>query len=205
METIEKDNLELIYIDSALRDGAHLTGSRSVGGLRIVRIVLNDSVIGYGEHPHIKEALKYANEDLKAGGRKYSEVYGLLYPHYITGSSNPSDNLDRWILSGNTIEAIFKDESIQITLKGNKGFKTPMKISNRVIESQKAFEWEDRGFKFLTLPGNWFNGKAGITTEIISKAPNKKSPWFYEISKTGSAKTFTLALNIALNAEEVES
>jgi hypothetical protein len=112
MQTFETEK-----IDEALEQGLSLRGFRSGGGLRVVRLEEHNSLKGYGEHPNLEEALRHLNEDYAAGGREYSDVYGPIHPHYLTGSSTPTSELDAHILGGNKFKA-FKDEAgvhIQIT------------------------------------------------------------------------------------------
>lgn len=95
---------KLPHIEQALLSGATMHAFLSGGGLRVVRVTKNEKLIGYGEHPHIEGALHHTNDDIKAGGRPYNEVYGKLKPYYITGSSTPSCPLDRWVRQGHTFD-----------------------------------------------------------------------------------------------------
>lgn len=96
-------------LSKALKDGDCLHGFRSGGGLRVVHLNYASKTGGYGEHPHIETALEYAEDDLKVGGRKYKDFYGPMVDHYITGDSNPSSQLDEFILQGRDFDITFKD------------------------------------------------------------------------------------------------
>lgn len=101
----EASRIEHPGIDQALERGNRLHGFLSGGGLRVIRLELDGELKGYGEHPNVDEALIHASEDFSAGGRDYYEVYGKLYPHYLTGSSEITSPLDGWLLRGRTIDA----------------------------------------------------------------------------------------------------
>lgn len=91
---------------------AKLHAFRSGGGLRVLYIKeinnkKNDS-LGYGEAPQFSEAVQHLDEDLAAGGRPYKEVYGKIYPHYLTGTSEIEEGrlggLDWWLLCGRSFD-----------------------------------------------------------------------------------------------------
>ena len=99
--------VNLTGITDKLAGGAELRAFCSVGGLRVVRIEREGTLLGYGEHPSLEDALSHANEDILAGHREYKEVYGESKPHYLTGSSTPTSLADQWVLSGNKIRCFF--------------------------------------------------------------------------------------------------
>jgi hypothetical protein len=90
-------------IKKALDDGNQIHIFRSGGGLRVVRIEkekYGGELLGYGEHYDVLVAFQHASDDYLAGQRNYHEVYGKLYPHYLTGRQEASCELDRAILCG---------------------------------------------------------------------------------------------------------
>jgi len=97
--------MQLDHIDSALKDGCHLVGFCPATKLRVVRVLRSRVEVGYGEHPHIQDALSHLNEDIAAGGRDYDEVYGKIKPCYITGSLEASSTLDDWLIQDERIYA----------------------------------------------------------------------------------------------------
>jgi len=205
MENTKEKIKDLKEIDLALKNGAKLHGWRSGGGLRVISLELHDRNVGYGEHPDVLEALEHANEDLLAGGRKYSEVYGKIYPHYLTGSLDSTSELDRWILDGNDINAEESEGKIKVTLSGLKIFRTPKETTKKVRETQKELIWEARGFTFRTYPNNYeWDLPGAVGTEVISEGNGDKKPWSYRISKIGLGKSFILAVREALKADEIE-
>lgn len=110
--------MELHGIEQALKGGCRLHAFRSGGGLRVVRIEEAGTLKGYGEHPHVSEALIHANDDAVAGGREYSQVYGGAKPLYLTGSSVPESGLDDWLMHGNTFDAYSEADEFVFELKG---------------------------------------------------------------------------------------
>ena len=81
----------------------------------------------YGEAPNIEEALQYLEEDIRAGGRSYGEVYGKLHPHYLTGSSLSTSNIDYWLRRGCTFDIYGQDQVIRVILYGYAETKQPAK------------------------------------------------------------------------------
>jgi hypothetical protein len=109
--------MELNGLEKALTEGCTLTGFISGGGLRVIRVLNKEKLCGYGEHPRVEEALSHANEDFLAGGRPYKEVYGKLKPHYLTGLSKYTSELDSWMLNGGKIQAYKQGENYLVELK----------------------------------------------------------------------------------------
>lgn len=111
--------MEFEGISQALFEGCRLHAFRSGGGLMVVRVSEADGKLrGYGEHPHIDEALDYADEDYLAGGRKYTDVYGKIHPHYLTGNSNAISPLDAWVKRGRTFDAFCDNDGFVVELHG---------------------------------------------------------------------------------------
>lgn len=111
--------MELMNINEAIRTGCVARAFLSGGGLRVIRIEdANQELKGYGEHPHIDEALRHADEDYAAGGRPYDEVYGGSKTHYLTGSTTPNSELDAWIRQGSKFRATSKDDVVTFELLG---------------------------------------------------------------------------------------
>ncbi len=211
-----------VACEEALRKGNVLHAWSSGGGLMVVRIEKgrHGKLMGYGEHPHIHDALAHAAEDFLAGGRPYSEVYGTfdmddpnggktgIYPMYLTGDpSNPSQ-LDKWVRNG-TFDAAFKDGKFEVDLHGWGEFKTPDDIVKRCTEGQETVEWDDgRGCKFAssptTLPGN---GKPACSTRTVSRPEGMKQHrvWIWRTIQTGRANTLTDAFSEAFKAKSVET
>lgn len=108
--TAPESQLSYSGVQQALDSVARLHTFRSGGGLRVVRLERDGTLVGYGEHPNIEDAMSHADEDYLAGGRKYKQVYGKIYPHYLTGSSHASSILDSWISRGFTVDAVRNDE-----------------------------------------------------------------------------------------------
>jgi len=196
--------MRLDGLEQALRENCRIHGFRSGGGLRVVRIEQDGTLRGYGEHPHVEDALAHANEDFLAGGRPYKEVYGVLKPHYFTGESTPTSDLDAWLLQGRTFDAYFESDAVVVELKGLHQVTVPEEIQKAVLEDGQTRFWEDRGIKYK-ISWSRFPGskKPCCTTEVVEPAEGKDE-WFYNIVKLGEGSTFFEALNAAYEAEEVE-
>ncbi len=202
-------------IEQALREGCRLHTFRSGGGLRVVRIENEKNELkGYGEHPALEEALVHANENC-VDNLTYEQQYNgdnAKYPHYLTGSTHSSTELDAWVKAGHNFDAHFETQEgcFVVELKGYAHQHTPEEIQKRVIKTGQPEEWKDkkRGYTFLsepfTFPGN---GEAGCSTKVIGtpEGKEKSDPWMYEIVKTGfSATSLWEAISNAFIAEEVE-
>lgn len=111
--------MELTNIEKALREGCKVRAFLSGGGLRVIRIEdAKHQLKGYGEYPHVEEALRHADDDYAAGGREYSAVYGGSEPHYLTGSTTTTGELDAWVRTGSTFHAVAKGDGFVFILDG---------------------------------------------------------------------------------------
>jgi hypothetical protein len=167
---------------------------------------LGDSLKGYGEHPAVEEALRHASEDYLAGRRPYETVYGVLYDHYLTGSSSPSSELDAWVLQGQTFDAWFEDREIVFDLRGYHNTRTPREIIEK-LETQNPVIWENRGYTFSTSRMTAPDGSPGAITETTHKPPGDPQghrAWMYRIAKRGAGPDFIKASEAALKAPAVE-
>jgi len=134
--------MEFKGISAALKCGCRLHAFRSGGGLMVVRISeTGEKLKGYGEHPHIDEALDYADEDCLAGGRKYTDVYGKIHPHYLTGTNEATSPLDAWIKRGRTFDAYCKDDEFVVELHGYDGRLVSFVQIGRSSVLEEALVW----------------------------------------------------------------
>jgi hypothetical protein len=202
----EKDIvMKLKGINEALASSCVVRGFLSGGGLRVVRIEKDGKLKGYGEHPEVDEALKHADEDYLAGGRKYEEVYGddKIYPHYLTGSLSASSELDAWLLKRRSFRSEFSNSEVIVKLTAIKEFRTPRENIETVLKSGISQEIKTRnGYTYLLRK----DGDDSVRISVISRPDgmDSKKDWFYEIQKIGKGENFEEALNQALSAEEVE-
>lgn len=197
---------ELLGIKNALKEGCRIHAFRSGGGLRVVRIEKDGKLLGYGEHPHIEDALLYANEDFLAGGRPYNEVYGKSQPHFLTGSSSPTSDLDLWILSGGTFDAWQKDTKISFQFEKLCITRIPKEIIEEVIKTGNSTTWEHRGFVREITRTTFPNGAFCAESRVIKNKNTdnlQRQSEFYDIAKTGEGINFFEAMNSAFKAEEV--
>lgn len=192
-------------IETAFREGCRLHAFLSGGGLRVVSLKDSMRERGYGEHPHIEDALVHLNEDFLAGGRRYSDVYGGKYPHYLTGSSTSSTELDNWVRQGRTFDAWREGDEVVVELHGYGYETTPTKI--REDAKDGPITWtSERGFVLETSMTKFANGEDGISTRMISVPDGKTqhSCWMYRITKTGRGRDLWTAIDAAFEAPEVE-
>ncbi len=199
----------LFGIEKALAIGARISAFSSGGGLRVIRLNKNGELIGYGEAPHVEEALQYADEDFTAGGLPYKEVYGSgkKHPHYLTGSSDSTSNLDHWLRRGNSFDCWFDDEQVVFRLDGYGHEEIPEDIKRLAEENPgTAVRYELRGMELSTTytPGYFANGEGSWSMDTISN-PLRKSRGIYPMTKTGTGKDFWQAMLAAFEAPEVES
>lgn len=224
-----KETPELPGLMEALQEGEIFHAFLSGGGLRVIHS--RDSHKGYGENIHIEEALVHANEDWLAGGRPYGEVYGPIYPHYLTGDSMSSSNIDAWVRQGQTFNLWYSDNQVVCELHGYINQDIPEWVQAKAKESPGTIvAWESRGFLFGTayviglFPGNGEDGfsscimrrlhtsstKNSLLTIPYKKLTQHKSrrknrnAWFYKVTKTATGADIWEAMQNALAAEEVE-
>jgi len=149
----------------ALLGGSKLHGFRSGGGLRVLS--MEGPFKGYGEHPHIADAMRILAEDLDAGGRAYADVYGPVHAHYLTGASEPADLLDARMLRGDTIDAAGRDDGITVEIRGYREHETPEDVV-RAARSGIVTRWTDtRGVTFEARPCTFPNGEAGCSVKLV--------------------------------------
>ena len=67
---------------------------------------------------HIEDALAHANEDYLAGGRRYEEVYGKIYPFHPCGGHEITSLLDGWIKDGFGFIASWENDEVVVELQG---------------------------------------------------------------------------------------
>jgi hypothetical protein len=88
-------------LERALRGGHVIHAFRSGGGLRVVLIEKgrHGPLAGYGECPHISEALRQAAEDYPTGAR------GKLHSIPPAAATAPTSKLDAWVHAGRPFDA----------------------------------------------------------------------------------------------------
>lgn len=193
----------LPILERYLRRGHVLRAFRSGGGLRVVRVEkARDSLEGYGEHPSIDHALSHAADDLLAGGRPYSEVYGGEHPHYPTGSSSP---LDRHVLSGGKVRAWYRGGWFFVDLLGFASQDYPQDILDRAYRGETVHWSSPRGVFYVCTPVRFANGEAGCSIATLYKLV-LRDPRHFHARARGLGETLAEAISEALAArpEEVD-
>jgi len=201
--------MELFGIEQALAQGCRMHAFMSGGGLRVVRIEKDDVLVGYGEHPHIEDALSHANEDWSRGHMSYGDVYGKTKPQYLTGSTDTTSPLDAWIRKGSDFDSWREGDKVVVQLEGYADVRTPQDIHDRVRTTGIAEQWEHpRGYVYYTKCTRFANGELGTSTEVLKfrdgGARSGSDPWMYKITKTGYGNDFFEAAANAFDAEEQE-
>ena len=194
-------------IEGALREGCKLRAFLSGGGLRVLRLEKYGDLRGYGEHPHIEDAFVILSEDYKAGGREYSEVYGKVHTHYLTGSQNTTSQLDLWIRQGSKFETLWDGEKFVFVLKGWKQHICPDGFEGRALRGENL-TWKDRGYTYRISPSRFPNGTKCVVTSVVSSDdadPEGDGPWMYRGTKTGSGQSLNEAIDSAFESDFVES
>jgi len=203
-------------IDEALKAGNKLHIFRSGGGLRVInmwdRNDVTEGSIYYGECFNLKEALRILGDDIKAGGRKYKEVYGPIEPHYLTGAYwEGTDKGDRWVVLGHTIDAEWCDEfkgheHMEVTLKGLLDYRrTPKEITGPAEKGETIWwKYTDSEMVYLTeqfiFPGN---GEIGASTKTILNPLKEEEVRFPKALVVGEGDTFQSALDDAIIKVEI--
>jgi len=106
--------------EKALAAGARLRAFCSGGGLRVLRLEKGGELVGYGEHLNVEGAFELLAEDFEAGHRSYGDVYGVLHPHHMAGSSDWSSALDAWVQRGSKFHATAEDSGFVLVLTGHR-------------------------------------------------------------------------------------
>lgn len=198
---------ELEGIHKALDQGHKLHAFSSGGGLRVVSLHNKKGKgVGYGEHPHVEEALNHCDEDFIAGCRPYGEVYGSngKYPHYLTGDTLSTSNIDYWIRAGHTFDCWKEGSIIVLVLSGYSELKVPDWVEDKLKKSPTV-KWKDRGFVFVATEYTFPRGTKGMSIETLPDVrKDVKHATFYKITKTGKGSTFWNAMISAFEAPEVE-
>lgn len=208
-------------IETALDDGRIIHGFLSGGGLRVIRIenMLKHSKRGnklhaYGEHPDVNEALKHADEDYLAGGRKYEDVYGKLHPNYLTGSSSSTSDLDLFLRKGNSFDCFKRGERVVVRLNAwvhvDMSEEIKQLSKDKIVKRAGPFNsvlpepvyWRDqRGFVFETIfsHGMFANGDDGWTTRTVVRPEKHQAHQgsLYEDVFEGEGKSLQDAFEVA--------
>lgn len=193
--------LKDLTLDEALIRGADLHIFRSDGGLRVARLQIRDNggetrLVAYGEHPHLEEALVHIREDYIAGGRPYSEVYGKLHDHYLTGSSSSSTPADDWIRGGHTIDAWHDGQEFVVAARGFVHIPFPQEEAGLIWKRKMTKRWiEDSLGRVCLLVPSYFPGKnRSCAMKTLYAPPNSSPSGFLKVDHQGRGSTFEAAL-----------
>jgi hypothetical protein len=189
--------------EKLLRLHAFLSG----GGLRVVRLERvrpgqsRGILDGYGEHPHIEEAMAHAAEDFAAGGRPYGEVYGKIHDHYLTGSSEPCSQLDARLRSGKDFDAWFDGGWMRAEIGGYEHEPLTPEVEARA-RSGEEFEWtSERGVRFAFRSV----GQGGYCYAPVYKPAGIGDATLWHAKRRGMGLTLAEAITEALKATPEET
>ena len=161
-------------VSKKLRDGYSLHGFRSGGGLRVLYFHDKhvdrrpEGDVGYGEHPYVEQALDYVESDLAVGGREYESFYGVEVPHFLTGCSTPSSEVDRWILSGRPFDVMWLDGKYIFFSEWRKSA-VPRDVRDQVERDRESRLYIDsRGYEFHVSCTSPFGWAKGVTVRIVN-------------------------------------
>jgi hypothetical protein len=193
-------------IEDALKDGLKFHAFSSGGRLRVLSLSRDgEKQDYYGEGTNFDHALRILTDDLKAGGRKYTNVYGTgkKEPHYLTGEY-PKGMIDNWVYQGHGMDAEFRNNMIHVDLLRKVILRTPKEIVDLVSETKKTYKWKylDHPGTHTSSPSKFPNGDFCVSTSCDK---NDRDAWYTEIKLTGMADTFKEALEIAFLDSEKES
>lgn len=197
-------------IHQLLRAGARIHGFSSGGGLRVVYTgELVEAPDFYGEAPTLEEALKYLEEDILLGHLPYEEFYGKLHPHYLTGTSMCTSNIDAHVRMGHTFDATWEKDHFQVIIYGYTHTETPKDIEKACREFPGIpFLWHERGYEFISVYGKFIfaNGEPALTTNCLNqeKYPGRGDAFFYRSKLTGTGSNIWQAFQSAINATPEE-
>lgn len=193
-------------IEPALKEGGgRLHAFLSGGGLRVVRVD-DGKIDAYGEHPTLDEAFRILVDDYEAGGRPYGDVYGKVEDHYLTGQSQPVNELDAWVRRGSTFDATYADGRFQFEMRGFGEFHTPQDTVERCTAGE-TIEWTTgRGVTYRCSPSRFPNGEKCCSTQAVKIPPNMAHHrvWMWRSKRTGWGNTLQEAIACALVAPSVE-
>lgn len=158
---------------------------------------------GYGEAPHVHEAMRIAAEDYLAGGRDYYVVYGNVETHFLTGDPTPDSQLDAWVRQGGKFTATTSGDRFAFELDGLEQLQVPQAIHNRAQAGETIEFTDDRGVKFEVSPSRFPNGEMGSSTRVIYSPIDNADVWMWYATRTGSGSTLDEAIKASFEAEPV--
>lgn len=109
------------------------------------------------------------------GHREYSDVYGKIYPHYLTGTTDVSSNIDRWLLQGRSFD-------IRNLHHDNSPYEFESTFTHE-IDSRKYFKELEQSGKFkleVELDGivyKFYKTLSGASAQVVENHSGL-DPWF---------------------------
>jgi len=170
----------------------YLHAFTSGGRLRVLRIDSKDKNKKglYGESVTLNEAFKNLEEDAEAGGREYKDVYGKIYPHYVTGAyPNENDKLDCILAEGYTFDITYKGQ-FHMELNYGRRSKTPKAVMEKVTKTGMPVKFEMDNLEFECKPYKFANGDMGHSTSCLTKVDEVGfDPWYKKLKHIVEADT----------------
>lgn len=194
--------MALVHITRSLKEGNRLHAFLSGGGLRVIRIEKGkraDKLLGYGEHPHVDDALKLADETLRTGKMPKESVY-------LTGSSTAEGPLDQWLREGLTFDAWANADGTVVVQLLNSFYSDP--VPQELLQKAHAegtAEWRNRGGIHLVHSVSYHPNRREHRYDYGLKEIKRCTQNVnYPVAKTGKGADFDLALAAALAAPQLE-
>ncbi len=212
---IDYDREVMSTVEAALRSGGVLHAFLSGGGLRVLTIERQAYdpdegqrrvQLAYGEHPYVGDAFRILADDFKAGCRPYEEVYGKTETHYLTGASEPQDDLDAWVRRGAYFDARADGDGFEFELRGYQEHKTPEDI-DACARKGRTVRWTDaRGFAFVASPYRFPNGDVGYSTKVTACPAGRTDheAFLWKAVRRGTGKSLLDAIRAAFEATAEE-
>lgn len=156
-------------IDEAIKDGFKLHCFRSGGGLRVISLKKGSKSF-YAESHNLQEALRILKTELSVGGRKYKDVYGLIEPHYLTGSyPNNNDKADMYVVNGNTIDAEKEKGTSNIKVTLHHPLYPKNRPMNMILDDITYWKYDNLTAIFKVTPIYLWNGAKGYVFSSTEK------------------------------------
>ncbi|MCK9574767.1 MAG: hypothetical protein WC979_03080 [Candidatus Pacearchaeota archaeon] len=200
---------KLNHIESAIKEGYSLHTFRSGSGLRVATLKYNDVTKYYGESCDLNEALRILNDDVRAGGREYKDVYnGKVEQHYYTGSyGSDTDKLDLWVCNSKPLDITFEENNFVIKMNTFEDIKTPEIILNKIFKNKETVYWKVPGGKriFKSYPQRLANREIACCTGTIpSRSGAEANDEMIEVTRIAKGTTLSAAFDEAIKNTDVK-
>lgn len=196
-------------LETAIKRGNTLRMLRTSGGLHVVRIERGEELVAYGEHPLSLDAMSHAAEEYLSGPRPYSQVYGKMKPHYVTGTTEQFWPLDSWLQRGRKLRVELINNEFVAHLFGHEELRLSKEIRERAVLGE-IVAWRSRRRLYEASPDPSIRcektGRPAIVVKVIEreKGEDAQHDSCWPVEKVGHSKTIALSIERACAATENE-